>query len=109
MANGSPSTQLSAPDIGRQFKLLHKRERRLILRTLLHREGVTDVSAVVEDDRTETLLTYEHSHLPELASAGYIQWHRETGEVSRGPRFDDIAPLLELLEENADALPVEWP
>jgi len=109
MANGSHSRLLSEPDIDRQLKLLHKRERRLILQALLHREGVTDVSAVVEDDRTETLLTYEHSHLPELASAGYIQWHRETGEVSRGPRFDDVAPLIELLEENAAELPVEWP
>lgn len=109
MANGSPSTLLSGPDIDRQLKLLHKRERRLILRALLHRETVVDVSAVAEDERPETMLTYEHSHLPQLASAGYIEWYRDTGEIARGPRFADIAPLIELLEENADELPVEWP
>jgi len=109
MANGSPSRLVSEPDIDRQLTMLHERERRLVLQALLHQEAVTDVSAVVEDDRIETVLTYEHSHLPQLASAGYIEWRRETGEIARGPRFADVAPLLELFEEHADELPVDWP
>ncbi|MBX0286194.1 DUF7344 domain-containing protein [Haloarcula salinisoli] len=45
-----------------------------------------------------------HVHLPKLADEGYIQWDRDTGEIARGPRFDELRPLLDCLVENADEL-----
>ncbi len=45
-----------------------------------------------------------HVHLPKLADEGYIQWDRDTGEIARGPRFDELRPLLDCLVENADKL-----
>ncbi|WP_449405170.1 hypothetical protein [Haloarcula amylovorans] len=44
-----------------------------------------------------------------MAEAGYIEWHRETGEVSKGPRYDEIEPLLDLIENHVDELPPNWP
>ena len=50
-----------------------------------------------------------HSHLPKLAAAGYIDWDRETNAVRRGPKYDEIAPLVELMIAHEDELPEGWP
>ena len=50
-----------------------------------------------------------HSHLPRLADAGYIDWDRQTGVLSQGPRFTEIEPMLVLLATNPNALPFDWP
>ncbi|MBX0297136.1 hypothetical protein EGH23_19860 [Halomicroarcula sp. F27] len=49
-----------------------------------------------------------HVHLPKLADYGLIEWDRENDEVRRGPNFDEMRPLLELLVANEDELPAEW-
>jgi hypothetical protein len=49
-----------------------------------------------------------HTHLPKLASAGFIEWDPETNTVQQGPRFEDIRPLLELMHDHADELPDDW-
>jgi len=61
----------------------------------------------VRGERNETVAEVElvYNHLPELAKAGYIEWDRETGAISRGSRFDEIDPLLELMRDHADELP----
>lgn len=35
-----------------------------------------------------------HVHLPKLADAGYIEWDRDAHTVVKGPRFDEIRPLM---------------
>nr|WP_233510394.1 MULTISPECIES: hypothetical protein [unclassified Haloferax] len=45
-----------------------------------------------------------HIHLPKLADAGFVEWNRHRGSVARGPRFDEIEPLLRFLDENAGEL-----
>lgn len=63
-----------------------------------------------EDDDRELLLTdLYHVHLPALADAGYLDWDRETNTVTRGPKFDDVAPVLRLLHDHQDELPAGWP
>ncbi|WP_254544885.1 transcriptional regulator [Halomarina pelagica] len=47
-------------------------------------------------------------HLPKLADYGFIEWDRNTHEVMKGPKFDEIRPLLELLEAHEDKLPADW-
>lgn len=93
------------------FDLLRKRHRRLIL--LLVKDGVVETEADVifrgGADSEIAEIELKHTHLPKLADAGYIEWDRETGRISKGPNFDEIEPLLELLENHADELPPDWP
>lgn len=54
------------------------------------------------------LLLY-HSHLPRLADVGYVEWSPDEGVVRRGPHFDEIEPLLDLLAEHEGELPSDFP
>jgi len=60
------------------------------------------------DDLDTTELNLEHTHLPKLAEMGFIEWDRESGELSKGPHWDEIAPLLQLINDHSDELPDEW-
>jgi hypothetical protein len=99
------------PEMDRMLDALRKRNRRLIL--LLVKDGVVQTEADVMfrggDDSETVKMKLIHTHLPKLADAGYIEWDRETGTISKGPNFDEIEPLLELLETHADELPADWP
>lgn len=46
-----------------------------------------------------------HNHLPKLENEEYIEWDRDTGTVSRGPKFDEIEPVVGTLLANADKFP----
>jgi hypothetical protein len=70
------------------------------------RDPLDILSASGEPDVLETELV--HSHLPKLEQLGYISWNKETNEISRGPRWDEIAPLLELIHNHRDELPDGW-
>ncbi|WP_254837564.1 DUF7344 domain-containing protein [Natronomonas marina] len=50
-----------------------------------------------------------HAHLPKLAEAGFIDWNRDSGVITRGPRFEEIEPLLRLMSDHEDELPDGWP
>ncbi|WP_318567160.1 hypothetical protein [Salinigranum marinum] len=54
-------------------------------------------------EREQLLL--RHVHLPKLDAYGYVSWDREAHQVTKGPRFAEIRPLLALLREHADDLP----
>lgn len=54
-------------------------------------------------------LDIHHNHLPRLAEAGFVDWDRDENVVTRGPRFPEIAPLIELMANHPDELPVGWP
>lgn len=111
----TPSTEsestLLRPGVDRIFDTLSQRRRRVIL-LLLKREAIDTTEDVIvrgnsDPDTSDIPLT--HNHLPKLADAGYIDWDRDTGEIAKGPRFDEIEPLLELLENHADEFPPDWP
>jgi hypothetical protein len=70
------------------------------------RDPLDILSASGEPDGLETALV--HNHLPRLEQLGYISWNKETNELSRGPKWDDIAPLLELIHTHRDELPSGW-
>jgi hypothetical protein len=90
---------------------LSSRRRRLILLSL--KRGTVETAADVmfrgDDDKESTEIDLRHNHLPKLAEAGYIEWDPDTGEISKGPRFEEIEPLLDLIENHADELPPGWP
>lgn len=44
------------------------------------------------------LVQLYHVHLPMLAENGFIEWQRDAHVVTKGPQFDDLEPLLRLLD-----------
>jgi hypothetical protein len=50
----------------------------------------------------------KHTHLPKLEEYGFIEWDREEQVVTKGPKFEEIRPILELLENHRDELPEGW-
>jgi hypothetical protein len=94
------------------LRLLADRERRRILLTLLDEESARDGTAVPSDrsapsDADPTALY--HSHLPKLDEVGLVRWDQEDHTVERGPRFEELRPLLETLDENTDRYAWDWP
>ncbi len=51
------------------------------------------------DPQTTTLY---HTHLPKLDAAGYVDWNTDTRTIRRGPRLDEIVPLLRLVLDHED-------
>lgn len=97
-----------------QFDVLADRTRRRVLVSLL--EAGPDEEIAVPDDvhegeRDLEVLEAElvHTHLPKLESAGLVWWDRDAATVVRGYRFEEIEPLLALVDDHADDLPAEWP
>lgn len=43
-----------------------------------------------------------------LEDAGFINWNRETHQVTKGPEFHQLRPVLELLHHHQDELPDGW-
>lgn len=101
-----PEHVLLRPEMDRILDSLRARHRRLVL--LLVKEGVAetraDVTARGEGDPETVGTELAHNHLPKLTDAGYVEWDRATDEISKGPRFDEIEPFLELIENRADEL-----
>jgi hypothetical protein len=102
---------LLRPGIDRVFESLKRRRRRLVLLALKRGSVETEADVMVRggDETGAAEIDLYHSHLPKLAEAGYIEWDPDTGEISEGPRFDEVEPLLELIERHADELPPGWP
>ena len=88
-------------------------QRRKVLVALLEHNPQDDAPVVIADsdseaDAVERLVTMQHVHLPKLVDYGFIEWNEETHEVTKGPKFDEIRPLLELLHDHEDELPADW-
>lgn len=46
-----------------------------------------------------------HCHLPLLADDGFIDWERERLVASRGPRFEEVAAVMEAMYATAPEFP----
>lgn len=109
--NGDWGSVLFRPGTDQIFTALSHRLRRVIL-LLLRRDSVVTMAdvrdhAMAGEHGVEIELV--HNHLPKLAAEDYIDWNRTTAEISKGPRFEKIEPLLDIIEDNADELPSQWP
>lgn len=115
-------------DVSTLFDLLASASRRRLLATLCDVETV-DVSsgrftrsgAAIDPTRgpsapgpdgdqphsgpSGTALRLYHADLPKLEAEGVVEWDRERGRVTRGPRFDAYEPAVRLLATNEQALP----
>ena len=65
------------------------------------RQYLSDHSDIdgVDDD----LLRLHYVHLPVLTRHDFVVWSPETRLATRGPRFDDLRPVLELLADPVEA------
>lgn len=92
--------------------LAHVQRRKLLVALLEHNPQddapVRIVESEDEHDTVQRLVKMEHTHLPKLEKYGFIVWDRERNEVSKGPNFAEIRPLLELLDDHGDELPAGW-
>ena len=101
--------------LDRMFDALsHPYRRRILLLVSEHNPRDEDEFSVeelaTEDDDLELLSTeLYHAHLPKLAESGYIEWDEDIHSIRRGPNFDEIAPLLRLMNDHQDELPEGWP
>lgn len=92
----------------RILETLAERQRRVVL-MLLKGGAVENEGDLLFRSKDEAKAALVHNHLPKLEEAGYIKWDRESGTIEKGPEFDEIEPLLELIEEHSDELPHDWP
>ncbi|GAA0261183.1 hypothetical protein [Halobaculum roseum] len=88
-------------------------QRRKLLRALLVHNPQDDESVKIDssesnEEEVERLIGMKHVHLPKLEEYGFITWNRDTNKVSKGPNFEEIRPLLEMLAAHEDELPDGW-
>lgn len=95
----------------RMLAVPSSRRRRLILLALEHNDATTEAGVMVRGDHEKETVEAElaHDSLPKLEEARFIEWDPETGTIRKGPRFEEIEPLLALIDEHADELPLDWP
>ena len=62
----------------------------------------------IEGEELEILFDFQNYHLPELEAKGLVEYDRDKNIVTKGPHFEEIAPLLELINEHREELPKDW-
>lgn len=111
MAVGDETTTANWDEM---LQALTDEHRRRLLIALVEHNPLEDVAKVPEGvyvgEKVPDVLQVEmhHQHLPTLEAAGFIKWNREDHEVVKGPKFDEIRPLLELIHAHQDELPEGW-
>lgn len=79
--------------------------RRRVLETLRDRgplidlTGATGETPIYRKMSAEFEIDLYHNHLPKFDDMGFIEWDPERDTVDRVPRFEEVQPLLELLDE----------
>ncbi len=98
------------------LEVLSNTYRRRVLVALLEHNPQEDDDPQVPDEVTlenedleRLMIQMRHSHLPKLEESGFIEWDREGNTIRKGPQFEEIRPLLELIADHADELPNGWP
>jgi len=110
----NPTIQQERATLDELFEVLSKPPRRRILTALAAANPTNEAEFVPRDftgdERGEDILMrLHHTHLPKLDEAGFIEWNPDSKTITRGPRFDEIAPLVKLLVANCDEFPAGWP
>ncbi len=94
------------------FQVLCSEPRRQIIVSLLDQpqdasvplpESAMNPSVPVDFDKLETELY--HRHLPMLAEEQLVHWEPKPLKAYRGPRFEEAAIVMELLQSSAQEIP----
>jgi hypothetical protein len=107
-----PETKLT---LDKSLTVLSDRWRRRLLLKLLKDNPrdedtlATDEMSATENQELDVLRTQlHHVHLPLLEEEGLIEWNKENGTITRGENFEEIRPLLRLIQLHSDELPDGW-
>ncbi|WP_239642056.1 ArsR family transcriptional regulator [Natrinema versiforme] len=101
-------------NIDEVFDTFANAQRRRLLIHMLEHNPEDDTKAYIGDmdvddgELEELLMQMTHIHLPKLEADGFINWDKEEHVVTKGPNFDEIRPLVELLNNHEDELPNGW-
>ena len=93
---------MSAADWDDAFRAASDRKRRRLLLELWRlgpEAGAVPTRELDGLSSEHDRLKLRHVHLPMLDDVGYVRWDRERGTVERGPRFEDVVPLVEWFRE----------
>ena len=85
----------------------HVDRRRLLLALLNAEEAALPIELDQPEYETadrDVLVSFHHSHLPKLEDLGFVDADPDQHSVTRGPRFEEIKPLLEHLDTHRDRL-----
>jgi hypothetical protein len=105
MTRNTASVGLFQPTVRRLFDQLRDPLRCRVLAGLRDGWVETEADVLARGDGGEAeLIAFRHNHLPKLADGGYVEWDRETGAISKGPRYDEAERLFRLFETHADEL-----
>jgi len=91
------------------FDVLSHEYRRHILWVLADPDGRTngpiDTSRFMGPGNEPDILRLElrHNHFPKLDDCGLVDWDPEAETLSRGPRFEEIEPFLEVIDGDREA------
>ncbi|WP_254528051.1 ArsR family transcriptional regulator [Natrinema gelatinilyticum] len=93
--------------------LADKYRRRLLIALLEHNPQGYDAQRAVDistenGEEKDRKIAIDHAHLPKLEAADLIERNRNENVIRKGPRFEEIEPLLELMHDHADELPDGW-
>jgi hypothetical protein len=110
---GTPESQaIDSPSPDTLLTLLSEYQRRRVITELIEDSprSVGDlVDTLAQGDPRTLGIALIHNHLPKLQEARVIEWEPDTGVVRRGPQFDTVEAVVELLRSNQEALPAGWP
>lgn len=91
------------------FDSLADERRRTLLVALLDEHQLDATAPIPVDDgagavNTERRMQAEmyHRHLPKLADQRFIDWDRDTDEIVKGPQFEELRPLLEVVAPHVE-------
>ncbi|AEN05131.1 hypothetical protein Halar_1387 [halophilic archaeon DL31] len=91
---------VSSEAIDSMMDALTNRTRRVILMTLLGDTPEISIATLEQRLRVEDhQIRVFHSHLPKLVHSGYIEWDCELDAISKGPKFSEVEPLVQLLKQ----------
>lgn len=113
MEDNPPRQQESAIDRWNQLHaVLASQERRMIIYSLKNvpqerRIPLPEAALTPESswDAERLNIRLQHNHLPQLAEAGYVRWERDPFCVQRGPHFEEVGKLFDLIHESIDQFP----
>jgi hypothetical protein len=60
------------------------------------------------NDVERSAIELRHNHLPRLDDRDVIDWDAEANAIAPASTFEELRPLVELLDEHADELPGRW-
>lgn len=93
----------------RMLDALGSRKRRQLLVHLMKNNPREEAKLVDElnvgEVNEQFSIRLHHVDLPKLVELAYIEWDHEFGRITKGHRFDEIRPLLDLLARHEDDLP----